>query len=74
MDLKEELLRQMLHKEVELAKKLEARGKISEASMHYSKAGGIYRRLACAYQYSSCWIYNGFSSRIQKWVKPIQKI
>ncbi|KKT20347.1 MAG: AAA ATPase central domain protein [Candidatus Peregrinibacteria bacterium GW2011_GWA2_43_8] len=46
MDLKEQILRQMLHREVELARQLEARGKATEAALHFARAGGIYRRIA----------------------------
>ncbi|RLJ07237.1 MAG: ATP-binding protein [Candidatus Aenigmatarchaeota archaeon] len=48
-DLRESLLRQQLQREISLARKLEAEGRHKEASVHYLRAGAIYRRLAVNY-------------------------
>ncbi len=45
-ELRENILRQELQKEIEIAKKLEASGKSKQAGPHYMKAATIYRRLA----------------------------
>jgi len=44
--LRENLLKQQLQKEIDAAKKLEAKGKSKEAVSHYRVAASIYRRLA----------------------------
>jgi katanin p60 ATPase-containing subunit A1 len=44
--LKDNLLRMQLQREIEEAKSLEARGRMKEASEHYMRAAGIYRRVA----------------------------
>ncbi len=46
MHLKDNLLRMQLQREIEEAKALEAQGKMREASEHYMRAAGIYRRVA----------------------------
>ena len=46
MQLKDNLLRMQLQSEIEEAKALEAQGKMREASEHYMRAAGIYRRVA----------------------------
>lgn len=46
MDLRKNLLKQQLQREIEIAKKLESIGKIKEASIHYMRASNIYRKLA----------------------------
>ncbi|MBN2102136.1 MAG: ATP-binding protein [Candidatus Aenigmarchaeota archaeon] len=45
-ELRENILKQELQKEIEIAKKLEASGKSKQAGPHYRKAAIIYRRLA----------------------------
>jgi len=45
-DLRENILRQELQREVEEAKNLEKDGKVKEASEHYLRASEIYRRIA----------------------------
>ncbi len=45
-DLREQILRQELQKEIEKARKLEKLGKHDEAGKHYMKASAIYRRIA----------------------------
>ena len=47
-DLRTNLLRQQLQRELNIAKKLEAEGKHKAAAAHYSTAGSIYRRLGYA--------------------------
>jgi len=44
--LRENLLRQELHRELAKARKLESEGRIKEAGVHYTRAGAIYRRIA----------------------------
>jgi SpoVK/Ycf46/Vps4 family AAA+-type ATPase len=46
MNLKDNLLRMQLQKEIEEAKLFESQGKMKEASEHYMRAAGIYRRVA----------------------------
>ena len=46
MQLRDRLLKMQLQKEIETAQVLESEGKIREASEHYLKAAGIYRRVA----------------------------
>jgi katanin p60 ATPase-containing subunit A1 len=45
-DLRQNILRQELQREIEDARKLEKEGKRKEASEHYMRAGEIYRRIA----------------------------
>jgi len=45
-NLREQILRQELQKEIEKARKLEKDGKHEEASKHYTKVSVIYRRIA----------------------------
>lgn len=45
-DLREQILRQELQKEIERARKLEKEGRHEEASKHYTKVSAIYRRIA----------------------------
>ncbi len=45
-ELRENILKQELQKEIEIAKKLESTGKSKQAGPHYRKAAIIYRRLA----------------------------
>ncbi|MCD6591075.1 MAG: ATP-binding protein [Candidatus Aenigmarchaeota archaeon] len=44
--LRENLLKQQLQREIDIAKELEARGKTKQALIHYKTAASIYRRLA----------------------------
>lgn len=46
MQLKDRLLKMQLQKEIETARVLESEGKMREASEHYLRAAGIYRRVA----------------------------
>ena len=46
MELKDSLLRMQLQREIDEAKALEDKGKFREASEHYMRAAGIYRRIA----------------------------
>ena len=45
-ELRNNLLRQQLQHEIDIAKKLESKGKSDEAVAHYKRAASIYRRLA----------------------------
>jgi len=45
-ELRNNLLKQQLQHEIDLAKKLESRGKSRQAVVHYQRAASIYRRLA----------------------------
>jgi len=45
-ELRNNLLKQQLQYEIDLAKKLESRGKSKQAVVHYQRAASIYRRLA----------------------------
>jgi SpoVK/Ycf46/Vps4 family AAA+-type ATPase len=48
-DIRESILKQELQKELTIAKRLEAEGKIREAGIHYIKAGALTRRIATCY-------------------------
>lgn len=45
-ELRQSLLKQQLQNEIDLAKKLESKGKSKQAVVHYKRAASIYRRLA----------------------------
>jgi SpoVK/Ycf46/Vps4 family AAA+-type ATPase len=46
-ELRENILRQELQREIDLARDLESQGKGKQAGLHYTKAAALYRRIAC---------------------------
>lgn len=45
-DIRQSMLRQQLQRELDIAKRLESEGKGKQASVHYVRAGSMYRRIA----------------------------